>query len=187
MRGHALPVSLVAWSPGDRYVASCSQDCTARLWDAREGTCARVLRHHAQSVTCLAFCPALAGLVTGSHDRSLALLGLQGGLRRRWSAGRMQEVVVAKRFFALCASGERSVAVVDLRSEGDAPEGDSEDRFLLLSLASAAIRLYDLGPDPEVLSLPRAPAALFLPPAPAPGRFVVRACLGGIDERFVLS
>ena len=58
-----------------------------------------------------------------------------------------------------------------------------------LSLASGELHLWDLGPSPSELRLPILPCASFAPgmPRPAPSRYVVRACLGGLDERFVLT
>ena len=43
MRGHKMVVWGVSWSPDGRFVSSCSEDCTIRIWDVVTGACLRVL------------------------------------------------------------------------------------------------------------------------------------------------
>lgn len=67
-----------------------------RLWDVASGECLGVLRHHKDPVTCAAWFPDGRRLVTGSHDKQLCVVGLDGSVERQWRIQRIQEVVVAK-------------------------------------------------------------------------------------------
>lgn len=58
-----------------------------------------------------------------------------------------------------------------------------------LNLTCQELHLWDLGPGPELRSLPSLPCATY---SPGPhelrsSRYVVRACLGGLQQRFVLT
>ena len=44
LRGHKAIIWGVAWSPDGRWLASCSEDNTIRIWDVVKGICERVLK-----------------------------------------------------------------------------------------------------------------------------------------------
>jgi WD40 repeat protein/serine/threonine protein kinase len=57
LRGHQGPVSVVAFSPDGRRIASGSDDRTLRLWDSATGQEQFVLRGNPDSIVALAFSP----------------------------------------------------------------------------------------------------------------------------------
>ena len=58
---------------GKTIFARAIADETARVWDARSGTCVRTLDGHNGLVSALAFSPSGAQLATGSYDASVRL------------------------------------------------------------------------------------------------------------------
>jgi transducin (beta)-like 1 len=79
LQGHESEVHQISWKPGcgkpgtesdgNRLLASCSFDQTAKLWDADEGTCLYTFSRHQDFVYSIAFEPTLGRfLATGSND-----------------------------------------------------------------------------------------------------------------------
>ncbi|GAA5886682.1 hypothetical protein JCM5296_005369 [Sporobolomyces johnsonii] len=77
LEGHSSEVHQIAWMPGcgregvegNRLIASCSFDTTAKLWDADAGTCLYTFARHSDYVYSIAFEPTLGRfLATGSND-----------------------------------------------------------------------------------------------------------------------
>jgi len=60
-------------------VITCSEDCTARIWDASSGQCIYVLRGHTGTVTNACFAPDNASVVTCSEDHSVKIWSLVTG------------------------------------------------------------------------------------------------------------
>ena len=71
LRGHAGPVSHVAWSADDALLLSCSLDRAARVWDAAAGVCVRVLSRHADGVSAGAWAPDGRTLYTAGLDKRI--------------------------------------------------------------------------------------------------------------------
>lgn len=64
----------------------------------------------------------------------------------------------------------------------------ADGRHLLVTTTTGGLQLFDLG-EGLLPARPAAPVATFVPPGDSPGqtRSVVHSCLGGLEERFVLS
>jgi hypothetical protein len=58
----------VAWSSRGALIASGSDDCSIRLWDAVSGRLLRTVEGHTKSVTCVAWSPNGMFIASGSSD-----------------------------------------------------------------------------------------------------------------------
>jgi WD40 repeat protein len=79
LRGHALNIWRVAFSPNGKLIASSSFDRTIKLWAADSGALLRTLTGHKQAVVGLAFSPAGDLIASGSDDSSVKLWRVSDG------------------------------------------------------------------------------------------------------------
>jgi len=70
---HSNRVNLARFSPDGHWVATGSEDGTARIWDARSGFPATEPLMHYRMVTSLAWLPDSRRLLTGSQDGRIRL------------------------------------------------------------------------------------------------------------------
>jgi WD40 repeat protein len=77
LHGHNHYVNVVAFHPTEPILASCSDDCTVKLWrfrsDAAEATNILTWKAHDDSVKSVAFDPNATILATGSQDKTVKL------------------------------------------------------------------------------------------------------------------
>jgi len=83
VRGHMGPVTAVAFSPDDRWVASGSADRSIRIWDLGTGLEHRRFAGHQGEVKSIAFSKEGDRLISASEDGSLRLWSLQTGQELR--------------------------------------------------------------------------------------------------------
>lgn len=73
---HEKDINCVCISPNDKMIASCSQDKTAKLWDATNLSLLGVLRGHSRGVWTVKFSPVDQLLLTTSADCTMKLFTL---------------------------------------------------------------------------------------------------------------
>lgn len=73
LHGHQGTVSAIAFSPGERLLASGGIDMTVRLWDTFTGKQLHVLTGHTGRVNGVAFSPDGKRLTSGSADKSVMI------------------------------------------------------------------------------------------------------------------
>lgn len=80
-RGHTSAVNEVLMTSDGGTVVTLSKDYTARIWDARTGTCLHVLRGHTDTVSggCISDVNLNGVVVTYSFDNTVRLWSLNGG------------------------------------------------------------------------------------------------------------
>src|SRR5262249_34313534 len=73
LRGHRDTVTLPAWSPDGRWLASPSYDRTVRVWDAATGDLLRTFVGHDREVFAVAWSPDGRTLASASRNRTVRL------------------------------------------------------------------------------------------------------------------
>src|SRR5260370_1175957 len=67
LKGHALALASVAYSPDGKVIATGSYDRTAKVWEAATGKEIVTLNGHSATVDAVAFSPDAKTLATGSY------------------------------------------------------------------------------------------------------------------------
>lgn len=73
LRGHKRGVASVKYSPDGKWIASCSADCTLKIWSARTGELQHTLEGHLAGISALAWSPDSRVLASGSDDKLIRL------------------------------------------------------------------------------------------------------------------
>ncbi|KAF9309815.1 hypothetical protein BGZ91_007283, partial [Linnemannia elongata] len=70
---HMHGISSIAFSPDDRWIASCSWDRTVKMWDSGSGLLASSFVNHTDFVNCVRFSPDGSLIASASNDNTLRL------------------------------------------------------------------------------------------------------------------
>lgn len=73
LRGHKRGVAGVKYSPDGKWIASCSADCTLKIWSATTGELQHTLEGHLAGISALAWSPDSRVLASGSDDKLIRL------------------------------------------------------------------------------------------------------------------
>ncbi|MCY2990988.1 MAG: hypothetical protein NTY19_24395, partial [Planctomycetota bacterium] len=84
--GHDGRVNNTKFSPGGKWLASCSEDCTVRLWNVGTGKAGPVLRGHLARVADFAWSPDSDRLASGTGwgDGKIRVWKVDGTLETSW-------------------------------------------------------------------------------------------------------
>ncbi|MEE0266978.1 MAG: TIR domain-containing protein [Bacteroidales bacterium] len=79
LEGHSDFVYSVCWSPDGKYLASCSDDETIKIWDAKSGKELKTLEGHYYDVNSVCWSPDGKYLASGSHDKTVKIWDANSG------------------------------------------------------------------------------------------------------------
>jgi WD40 repeat protein/3',5'-cyclic AMP phosphodiesterase CpdA len=107
LRGHAGPVTGVAFTPDGAHLATGSADHTARIWHVATGTTTTTFDGHTGGVVSIALSPDGTRLATGSKDRTARIWDTATGTTTNTLYDHIKSVVCV----AFSPDGERLAAI----------------------------------------------------------------------------
>jgi WD40 repeat protein len=124
--GHSQRLFSAVFSPDGRFVATASEDKTARVWEAATGNEIRRFSEHPYPVSSVAFSPDSRFLLTGSWD----------GIARLWDVATGKEI---RRFPHRSANAPSAIFAPDGLCVTFSPDG----QFVLIGSWDATASLWD--------------------------------------------
>jgi WD40 repeat protein len=91
-QGHALNLTMVAFSPDRGYVLTASEDTTARIWDTSTGREIQVLRGHKGSVVSAVFSADGSTVLTASKDTTARIWEVSTGREIKVLSGHSESI-----------------------------------------------------------------------------------------------
>jgi WD40 repeat protein/serine/threonine protein kinase len=169
LKGHALGITSVAFSPDGMRVLTGNWDNTARVWDAETGQEKATLKGHTAQVNRVAFSPDGKRVLTGGGDSTVRVWDAETGQQKALMTGHTGEIwsvaFSPDGKFILTGGGDRTARVWDaetgqeklslmghalrITSVAFSPDGK---RALTASLDTTA-RVWDVETGQEKLSL----------------------------------
>ncbi|CAI5506914.1 unnamed protein product [Closterium sp. Naga37s-1] len=210
LAGHSLPLSYVAWSPDDSLLLTAGNDPFVCLWDAATGRLLRSFSKHHDAISACAWfsCGRRFLSASAATDRTVCVWDVEGSELPSWGGvgrhlwqqdggdfPRINDLAISSdcsHVVSVCNEKEIRVHELPSGKEHVVKETKSitslsmsvDGRWVLVNLSSGDIHLWCIQ-DICAAKPPDKPA--FSYSGQVQGRFVIRSCFGGHDQRFIIS
>jgi len=182
-------VTYVEWSPDGTHLVSCSRDKTAKLWDMTKGTCIKTMTAFTEPVSSVTWAPDGQTFITGGMDEYMISWNAQGERLYRGSSPRTYDLEITadgSKIVAVCTSGQLHVydyhdwknrQSYKLGNRLTGVETTKDSRHAIVNTDDREVVLVDLENGKVIQRYS----------GQVQDEWVIRGCLGGADENFVLS
>ncbi|KAJ3303115.1 hypothetical protein HDV03_004194 [Kappamyces sp. JEL0829] len=185
---HKKAIAYLAWSPDDSLLLTASNDHSLKVWDSKTGDLVQTYAKHADAVTSCVWHPSGHSFFSGSVEKNMYHWSLNGDILHHWPGVRIMDLAITSNGQTLIATTDKRIRFFDLSDSSEKEsiiENDSvtaitlssDNKYLLVNLSISEIHLWNL----ESRTLEKKYSGQ------QQGRFVIRSCLGGVHENFVLS
>ncbi|XP_016964833.3 transcription initiation factor TFIID subunit 5 [Drosophila biarmipes] len=118
LRGHQGPVYGCSFNPEDRFLLSCSEDFTVRLWCLLSWSCVVIYPGHLSPVCCVVYAPMGYYFATASDDCTARIWVQDNRKPARILVGHLAELAVCifhpNRHYLATGSGDTTVRIWDV-------------------------------------------------------------------------
>lgn len=104
LKGHKALITSACFSPDSKYLATVSEDKTAKIWNIQGETIA-TLRGHTEKVNAIAFSPTSSQLLTGSEDYTARLWDINGQLLKIYTGHKVKSLAFSPNGTQFVSSG----------------------------------------------------------------------------------
>ncbi|KAL3535461.1 hypothetical protein ACH5RR_003922 [Cinchona calisaya] len=189
---HDSPVLRTSWSPDDNQLLTCGMNETVRRWDVESGQCLHVYQKPGIGMISCGWLPDGKYIVCGMTNGSICLWEVGGAECQSWACKELtanvsEMVTIGDQFICICT--DSNILLLNRHTNVWSTAIDevpvitsfsvSEDnKFLLVNLMNEEIHLWDIEKDPRMVATFKGYKRC---------RFIIRSCLGGVQQAFVAS
>ncbi|KAK4758919.1 hypothetical protein SAY87_020220 [Trapa incisa] len=189
--GHQKPVSSVSWSPDDSELLTCGSEENVRRWDVSSGECLHIYEKAGNGFVSCGWFPNGNWMCFGTNDKTICMWDLEGKEIDCWKGQRtlrisdLEVTKDGKQIISICRESailllDREAKVERLIEENQTITSFSlsrDNKFLLVNLLNQEIHLWNIQ-EVKLVAKYRGHKRT---------QFVIRSCLGGLDQAFVAS
>ncbi|XP_047320015.1 WD repeat-containing protein 26 homolog [Impatiens glandulifera] len=192
LTGHQKPILMVSWSHDDHQLLTCGMEEIVRRWDVDSGECLHIYEKTGVGFVSCGWLPYGEGITTGMTDKSICLWDLEGREVECWKGQRtlntsdMAVTDDGNRILSMCK--ETAILLLDKEEKVDRLIEETQvitsfslsidNKFILVNLGNQEIHLWSIHGKPKIVHKYEGHKRT---------RFLIRSCLGGVDEAFVAS
>ncbi|KAI5816950.1 WD40-repeat-containing domain protein [Pyronema omphalodes] len=192
MSSHTDDVTYIDWSPDDQRLVSCSKDKTARLFNTENGREIKLIGQFEEPVSSICWAPNGQSFVLSFLDEFMLQYNPNGELIRRIPSKRLYDVKITPdgtKLVVTCT--HHKMHVYNFQNLAEPPAVYSfeptqnltgialtkDSKYVVINTGAGELIMVDLETGEVVKRFV----------GQVQDKFVIRGCLGGADENFVLS
>ncbi|KAK4788562.1 hypothetical protein SAY86_019881 [Trapa natans] len=190
--GHQKPVSSVSWSPDDSELLTCGNEENVRRWSVPSGECLHVYEKAGNGFVSCGWFPNGKRMCFGTNDKTICMWDLEGKELDCWKGQRtlkisdLEVTKDGKQILSICREGailllDREAKVERFIEEDQTITSFSlskDNKYVLVNLLTQEIHLWNIQGEIKLVEKYKGHKRT---------RFVIRSCLGGLDQAFVAS
>lgn len=192
LTGHQKPVLMVSWSHDDHQLLTCGMEENVKRWDVDSGECLNIYEKNGVGLVSCGWLPSGKGITTGMTDKSICLWDLDGTEVECWKGQRTlntSDIAVTddgniilsmcKETAILLQNREQKLdRLIEEKQVITSFSLSKDNKYILVNLGNQQIHLWSISDEPKIVHKYNGHKRT---------RFLIRSCLGGVDQGFIAS